>query len=899
MLVAAIGLLALTVTSVAANEPASVRIVEPGASAAIVLPASLAGHPRPGVPEQSETLNAALHLSEYIGKMTGLEPPVVCETRGQYLRKNGAWKFDASAKPAGNPEIHVGWTARALKELDQAEVEKLDVDGFRIKTTPDAIFLVGSRDWSTAYAVYTFLEEFCGVRWFLPGDLGEDVPRAPALAVPVVDKKYEPAYLHRQYSGFQFRDDFLRYWWGMRQKVRARLEFHHNLYAIFDPAKYGASMPELFPVLNGQRRVPGPGNYGAWQPCLTHPKAVDITIEYAKEFFAKHPRLSSISLGINDGAGYCECANCRKLVDGSLPREQRRARWFFDYANAVAGRFEQEFPDKLIGYLLYGEASEIPPGLKVHPKLIGFYVHPSFSLITEEGKQKFDAALAELAKTSPRFGLYDWFYGYQVLMPRLQIRQAKYWLQHGYEMGARHIKAEAYMSWGLDGFKYWMHTKLMWDPTLDVDAMMEEFLTRFFQESAGPMREYFRVIEHYTVTPVTETAQGKDGEFQRLLNFRFRYLNQFESFPPEAVRKCDPLLEQAEKMAQSEIVRERIRYCRAAFEVTKMLSLRYDLLKRALPLLEKPESLAEGIPLLAEAMGRDLDVEQYWKLRFPGDPFCVRAPEPTMLENVTVARHAAAATLGERVIEELRKRTDPIIPASLDAAINGVLSQAWAKVADPDAASVAKVSIAPIVGKMLIANKADAPKLDGVLDDACWRIAVVYADFDAVSTGKRAQFRTEARAVHDGESIYLAFRCFQDTKVLLAWTKERDGRVWRDDSVEVLLNRPTDTKKEERCQVIVSTTGNIFDYHNGSTKWDGDIRTGIRIEPEHYTIEMAIPLKEIGIDPATDRFLKINLTRNVYGRKELGIGEPKEASAWYLSDDNPNPKSRGWLIFNP
>lgn len=35
------------------------------------------------------------------------------------------------------------------------------------------------------------------------------------------------------------------------------------------------------------------------------------------------------------------------------------------------------------------------------------------------------------------------------------------------------------------------------------------------------------------------------------------------------------------------------------------------------------------------------------------------------------------------------------------------------------------------------------------------------------------------------------------------------GRVWREDGVEFLINRFSDTTKEQRCQIILNTKGNI------------------------------------------------------------------------------------------
>ncbi|MBM4049075.1 MAG: DUF4838 domain-containing protein, partial [Planctomycetes bacterium] len=570
-----------------------VNLVGEGSAAVVVLPADAKG----------ETLYAAIELSQYVGKITGRDLPLIAEGVGVYQRAARNWQVTPFARlktrPEGKPEIHVGWTSRALKELDKAKVEKLDVDGFLIKTTSEAIFLVGPKDWSTAYAVFTFLEDFCGVRWFMPGEMGEDVPRASTLAVPLVEKTYEPAYLHRQYSGFQWRNHPELQRWAMHQKVRPRLQYHHNLYAVFDVRKHGEKYPDLYPTIDGRRRIPAAGTTAGWQPCLSHPKAVELAVEYAKEVFTKNPDASSISLGINDGGRYCECERCMKLVNPDAPKSERRAVWFFQFANKVAEQFDQLFPAKVIGYLLYGEC-HLPPDMKIHRRLIGFEVFPSFRLIVPEHKAEFDARMANLSKNVPVFALYDWFYGDGLCVPRLQIRQAKYWLEHGYKSGARHIKAEAYMNWGLDGFKYWMHTRLMWDPSLDVDKMLDEFFTRFFRESAKPMSDYFKVVERYTVAPITVRKDDRDV----LLNFHFRHPEQLDTFPPKAVEECEPLLDQAEKLAESDLVRRRIQYYRTGFTVAKMMTIRHHLAKDAMPLLEKPETLPQGMPLLARAMSK-------------------------------------------------------------------------------------------------------------------------------------------------------------------------------------------------------------------------------------------------------------------------------------------------------
>ena len=620
---------------VAAGGQGEVIVVGEGRTAVVVLPADL--------DPETETVMAAIELSHYVGKITGRELPVIAEGRGQYRKAGAEWQVvpfaKLEARPTGKPEIHVGWTSRALREIDRAGVEKLDIDGHLIRTTPEAIFLVGPKDWSTAYACFTFLEELCGVRWYLPGEFGEDVPRRAALAVPVINNTYEPAYLHRVLSGThkaskcrpmlgrQYKPLMAR--WRKHRRIRGRMRYHHNLYIIFHPSKYAEKYPDIYPLISGERRIPGgpkgPKIGSQWQPCLTHPKAVDLVVEYARDFFAKNPDDTSISISVNDGFGFCECENCMKLVDPAKPRD--RSLYFYQFANAVAERFDTLFPDKEIGYYRYLAVQAVPETMKLNPRLITFDTPRSWYLIVPELKKKFDERLVETSGVSPRFGLYDVCHGGAFFSkPMLWPKQSKYYLEHGYEMGARYSHSTAYMNWGLDGFRYWIYAKLLWDPSLSVDAMMDEFFPRFFKESAEPMREYFRIVEKYTVTPVW--AEGKEHTGPWLTNFWYHRSGQFESFPPQAVRECEPLLEKAEKMAQADIVRERVRYFRNGFNVAKMLSLRYHYHKQAFALLQKAETVPEGIALLEKILlSEDLDVPAYYKRVLGNDRrFCVNYP---------------------------------------------------------------------------------------------------------------------------------------------------------------------------------------------------------------------------------------------------------------------------------
>jgi|GEM_PF-1005528 len=848
---------------------------------------------------RAEVVKAAMDTAHYLGQVIGKDVPLFVENRGHWRRDGDRWHFQAfgekDAAPAGTPEIHVGWTSRAKREIDSDTVSKLDPDGFRLRSTGDAVFIVGATSWGTVYGCFRFLEEFCNVRWYLPGRFGEDVPQNPALKLTRFDQTYEPAYQHRRFSGFAWRDSTELMRWNRRMKLQTwgarRLIYSHNMGNVFDAAKYAETHPALFPLIGGQRRIPRSGSNSGWQPCLTHPHAVDVAMDYARRYFAKRPEAPMMSLGINDGHGHCECEPCMRTVETIDGREDR-SRWYFAFANAVATRLSSEFPDKKIGFLLYGRVRRLPPDMDIHPNLVPCVAAQHGFLIDPKERKAFEAKLKEIAPRVKEFGFHDLFYAAGMAVPRLAMRQARHYLLYGWQMGARHVKAEAYMNWGLDGFRYWMYAQLMWDPTRDVDAMFEEFCTRFFKESADPMRAYWDIIEKCTTKPVY-TGTG-------LANFAYGEPDQFASFPPAAIAECEPLLEQAERQARDPLVRERVRYFRKGFDVARILSLRYHIAKEAQPLLADPDTLPRGIAVLAGAMDPSLNVARYYANEINDDPYCVRPPYPAMMKSLGRCLASAADHLNAQVITELKRHdASPITEATLNATVARVLAPIQASVRDPNALDIARQRLWPLIGKVMLCHKTNAPVVDGELDDAAWQSTPTYGGFHVLGSGDPAPYQTTVRVVHDGKRLYAAIRCTQKKADLLAWTRNRDEDVFREDSIEFILNKSTDTTIKQRFQIVVNSQGNFLDYYNGGTAWDGDIQVGAKTMPDAYTVEFSIPFQEIGFDPQTDQFARVNVVRNVFGKKRRGHARG-DISNWYLSlDNNLDLAGRGWIVFTP
>ena len=118
-------------------------------------------------------------LQSYLAQISGATLPYVTE----------------SGLPDGAKAIYVGETEKTAalgKDLDS-----VFEDGFYLTSDGENFFIVGEDSRGTLYGVYTFLEEYLGVRWFTP-EL-EVVPENKNVIIDAaIDRLVEPSFAIRR-----------------------------------------------------------------------------------------------------------------------------------------------------------------------------------------------------------------------------------------------------------------------------------------------------------------------------------------------------------------------------------------------------------------------------------------------------------------------------------------------------------------------------------------------------------------------------------------------------------------------------------------------------------------------------------------------------------------------------
>ena len=150
------------------------------------------------------------------------------------------------------------------------------------------------------------------------------------------------------------------------------------------------------------------------------------------------------------------------------------------------------------------------------------------------------------------------------------------------------------------------------------------------------------------------------------------------------------------------------------------------------------------------------------------------------------------------------------------------------------------------------------PRLDGRLNDPCWRDAPVTGGL-RLKAGSRhgAAFpkKTLLQAAYDDAYLYLAFQAFDpDMPSLLAKYTERDDKYWLDDDIEIMIDPNYD--RLSFYQFLFNAAEGKGDYvcwfqgfrTTAEASYNPDWRLKTRKYPDRWVAELALPFRIFGLD---------------------------------------------------
>lgn len=554
-------------TTLAAADPrteaagARVVLVEDGEPRATIVIARDAG---------AKVETAAAELAEYIEKISGARLPIVREGGTKEDGRRG--RHEDADRESGVPaapqctlilvgkssltaglEIPSGLTGARREEGYLIQVQGLGKDEGPSSAAPHAarLVLAGNDEGpyhGTEYAVYDFLRSL-GVRWFLPGEHGEVVPRLPTIAV-------EPRVVRS-------RPDFvMRNWWlhirpplaeeERRWKLRNKMN-PDEMFAIpgdssarniLPASRYFDEHPEYF-ALNAD------GTRNPHLPNLTHPEAVEIAAGIIVDHLRRSPGAESYGFAPDDGLPRDYSPETAKLNSGfvelggrpGVPGEVSTSQEWFRFADAVCARVRREVPDAFIATNGYANRDFPPQGMDLDDHLVVMFAaiwSCTLHAYDDPGcwqKVRQGQMLRRWCELCPNVWIYGYNYGMLVsaLTPIPETRKLrrdfplmKRWGVMGFWDENRNVWAECGIA------SRYLRAQLEWDADADGDAILADFYATWYGKAAPAMRAYHDAIEDAIErTPI-------HGHEDRVLP---------EVYTPELIARLRPLIAEAESLA--------------------------------------------------------------------------------------------------------------------------------------------------------------------------------------------------------------------------------------------------------------------------------------------------------------------------------------------------------------
>lgn len=368
----------------------------------------------------------------------------------------------------------------------------------------------------SVYAVHEFLRGL-GVEWFMPGELGEIVPKTANIEVPKVNNTFKPEVGCRAFTFVDFflagtNDDIL---WYYRLGLGAPASgFGHSMQVILSDKDNQEKHPEYYALYNGKREFISRGG----KPCLSSEGLFQEMTAYVKAYFDTYPEAEDFPVMPTDGfANMCQCDLCKGKDTPKRGSAGYMSDYVWGFVNRVAAEIEKSHPGRKIGCCAYGAYLLPPEKINLRKNVIVMIcrARQNDAGNPEERAQALEIRNAWKVKLAPD-SLYAWDYyinsrkdrkGLPIFFPHVISEDLKSW------KGV--LQGEFVEAWkengrmadpGLNHLNAYVTARLYWNTDQDVDKILEDYYARFFGPAKDEMKGFYERAEkawkNYTAADV-------------------------------------------------------------------------------------------------------------------------------------------------------------------------------------------------------------------------------------------------------------------------------------------------------------------------------------------------------------------------------------------------------------
>lgn len=434
------------------------------------------------------------------------------------------------------------------------------IDGSVVQISVNKILLSGETPLASYFAM-TRLAEMAGCRWYMPGELGEIIPRQNELSFNTGKYEEVPAIWSRYLwlNGGDEMDLGFHRWMLHNRQYGVSVKLAHIWAEVMPSDKYFKDHPEWYAMIRG-KRVPR-------MLCTSNEEMTREFINNYRKIIKDNPSSTWFSLSQDDGTFFCECPSCSALDPGlkdvTMPHIPQITDRLVNFYNKVVTELTKEYPDKYFCFLAYVNSCAPPVKEKLHPHLmplvapIFFSRYHAMDAKNSETMQALHTYIEGWSKTSKYIAYYG--YGFNLgdcILPYTRERETRYDFPFMAKNGLGCVCIETANAWQNLLPYYYMIARMNLNPNLNADELTNDFYKDFFGPAATDMKAYMDMLD------------------DTYANFGYEIGGQWSAnllFTPDFMKKADKYLSSAEKKAAgNDILQRRIEMWRFAYNNAKL-----------------------------------------------------------------------------------------------------------------------------------------------------------------------------------------------------------------------------------------------------------------------------------------------------------------------------------------
>ena len=404
----------------------------------------------------------------------------------------------------------------------------------------------------SCYAVYGFLERFCGVRWYLPGNEGMHVPRKQELVFSGLNLRRKPWMVYRQgltYTALTPRKLYV----GSRDRENMKVIPNNNAFRRMSSAGVlPTRATQLWFLRNKGWGDPFRANhsYNGWfnrfhedhpdwfaqgrkprrsilELCLTNPEVKRQMIQDARDYFdGKNPPVVAegdyFAIVPTDIKQWCLCDRCQAKMDPPFDLDARKmggkariaasaSRYVWDFIGEVADAIAESHPGKYISALAYTDYLVVPEGMKKRDNLaVMFCIQPTqtaFNPPFTAFNKKYLSRWAAVAGGGVYVWLYTCYPQYQFAgrFPDLSYHKYADWMRLFHKLGIKGffdnqdwgVLVSGEETWNIvwpnpmeDLFRTYVMQKMADDISIDEQELYDEFYRLWYGGAAAAIKRF-------------------------------------------------------------------------------------------------------------------------------------------------------------------------------------------------------------------------------------------------------------------------------------------------------------------------------------------------------------------------------------------------------------------------